>query len=53
MTLRHATVKETVTADSVCVIHPASAESMDLIVSVTITPVFASEENSAEVRSHV
>lgn len=49
MSLRYAAVKGTATADSVYVMHPALAASMDLTASVTITPVFASVGSCVEV----
>lgn len=55
MMQRYAAARASVTVDSVCVMHPASAASMDRTASATITLVFASEESSAEVirlRSH-
>lgn len=48
MSPRYVAVRGSATADSVCVMHPALEASMDLIASVTITPVSASVGSSVE-----
>lgn len=53
MTLKYAVVRGSATVDSVCVMHPALAESTDLTASVTITPVFVSTGSSAEVSNYM